>query len=93
MAENGIASLKSEMRRGRKAAAGPAQHPQAGYIRLDRLPFPLEQPPKIKRNVQRFRNCRGALSFWTGVSPPASSALPCAPCPRFLFSHDFWELL
>ena len=21
----------------------------------------------------------------TGVSPPASSALPCAPCPRFLF--------
>ena len=40
------------------------------------------------RNVQRSRNRRGALPSWTGVSPPASFALPCPPCPRFLFSHD-----
>ena len=53
----------------------------------------LEQHPKIMRNVQRSRNRRAALPALTGVSPPASSALPCAPCPRFLFSHFFWKLL
>ena len=37
----------------------------------------LEQHPKIMRNVQRSRNGRAALPALTGVSLPASSALPC----------------
>ncbi len=50
----------------------------------------LEQHPKIMRKVQRSRNRRAALPFSTGVSPSASSALP---CPRFLCSLYFRELL
>ena len=53
----------------------------------------LEQHPKILRKVQRSRKRMAALLSLTGVSPSVSSALPCVPCPRFLFSHYFWELL
>ena len=45
----------------------------------------LEYFSKIMRKVQRSGNCMAALSSLTGVSPPASSALPCNPRPRFLF--------
>ena len=53
----------------------------------------LEQFPKILRKVQRSGNRMAALPSLAGVSPPASSALPCNSCLRFLFSHYFWELL
>ena len=60
--------------------------------RLDIPESDLEQHPKIMRNVQRARNRRAALPSLTGIGPPASSALPRAPCPRLLFSYDFWVL-
>ncbi|WP_297982851.1 hypothetical protein [uncultured Oscillibacter sp.] len=61
--------------------------------RSNPLSAALEQFPKILRKAQRSGKGIAALPSLADVSLPASSALLCIPCPCFLFSHDFWELL
>ncbi len=77
-----------------KGLARPFRVPaQAQRLRRPWRLCRLEQFPKILRKGQRSGNRMTALPSLGGVSLPASSALLCIPRPRFLFSHDFWELL
>ena len=44
---------------------------------------------RIPGKSSGYKGRMAALSSLAGVSPPASSALPCTLCPPLLFCHEF----